>query len=58
MKFRVMGQRAQVFYVDVEAKDSRKAYDIANDSDSVKWIEVETDNVIEPIEVLEIANAD
>ena len=52
-----MGQRAQVFYVDVEAKDSRKAYDIANDSDSTKWIELETQNLIEPVEVLEIANA-
>ena len=57
MKFKVIGQRAQVFYVDVEASDSKQAYDIANESDSVKWIEVETDNIIEPIEVLEIVNA-
>jgi hypothetical protein len=58
MKFRVMGQRAQVFYTDVQARDSRQAYDIANESDSTKWIELETQNVIEPVEVLEIANAE
>jgi hypothetical protein len=58
MKFKVIGQRAQVFYVDVEAIGSREAYDIANESDSIKWIEVETDNIIEPIEVLEIVNGE
>jgi hypothetical protein len=58
MKFKVIGQKAQVFYVDVEAGDPREAYDIANESDSTEWLEVETDNVIEPIEVLEIVNAD
>jgi hypothetical protein len=58
MKFRVMGQRAQVFYTDVQASDSRQAYDIANESDSTKWIELETQNVIEPVEVLEIANGE
>jgi hypothetical protein len=58
MKFRVIGQRAQVFYVDVEATDPKEAYDIVNESDSTKWLEVETDNVIEPIEVLEIVNGE
>ena len=58
MKFRVMGQRAQVFYADVQASDSRQAYDIANELDSTKWIELETQNIIEPVEVLEIANAE
>ena len=57
MKFKVIGQKAQVFYVDVEAEGPREAYDIANESDSTEWLEVETDNVIEPIEVLEIVNA-
>lgn len=54
MKFRVVGQRAQVFYVDVEATSTTKAYDKAIKLNTIKWAEVETDNVIEPIEVLEI----
>lgn len=58
MKFKVMGQRAQVFYVDVEATNQIEAYDVAMAMDTTSWTEIETDNIIEAVEILEVVEHD
>jgi hypothetical protein len=39
------------YAVNVEAADADQAYDIAANLESHKWSQLETDDVIEPIEV-------
>jgi hypothetical protein len=39
--------------MDVSAEDSKQAYDIAESRQMIDWSEIETDNVIEIVEVLE-----
>lgn len=51
--FRVIGMRTESFYTDVSAEDSKQAYDIANSRQTNEWDPIETDNIIEIVEVLE-----
>ena len=51
--FRVLGEKPVMYWVELEAKDSYEAYDKADQLNSVDWIEIETDNVIEPVDVYE-----
>jgi hypothetical protein len=50
-RFRVFGRKHLDFYTDVEAEDSYEAIDKAS-SDHTKWFELETDDPIEPIDVV------
>jgi hypothetical protein len=52
-KFRVIGSKYQPYYSDVAAADKYQAYDIAKDLQSTEWNAIETDEVIEPVEVLD-----
>lgn len=54
--FKVIGSRTNTYYMDVSAEDSRQAYDIAFERDTNDWSEIETDNIIEILEVLEEEN--
>lgn len=54
--FKVIGSRTNTYYMDVSAEDSRQAYDIAFERDTNDWSEIETDNIIEIVEVLEEEN--
>jgi hypothetical protein len=47
-----MGGRTTAYYTDVKAKDEYDAMEIAEGLSSDKWFEIETDNVIEPYEVV------
>ena len=49
--FRVIGARQELYWMNVSAKDKMEAYDIADSRNSEDWFELETDNVIEVIEV-------
>jgi len=49
--FRVLGEKPVMYWVELEAKDSYEAYDKAEQLDSVEWNEIETDNIIEPVDV-------
>lgn len=40
-----------MYWVEVEAKDSYEAYDIADNLTTDKWNLIEQDNVIEPVDV-------
>jgi hypothetical protein len=51
--FRVLGARQQLFWMNVSADSKIEAYDIANDRHTNDWFDLETDNVIEVIEVEE-----
>ena len=51
--FRVFGELIQSFYTDVQAEDKIEAYDIANQRSMTDWFQVETDDVIEIINVEE-----
>lgn len=51
--FKVLGARQQLFWMNVQANDKLEAYDIAEASQTNDWLEIETDNVIEVIEVEE-----
>ena len=51
--FRVIGMRTNTYYTDVSAEDSKQAYDIAEKRESLDWNKIESDNVIEIVEVLE-----
>lgn len=46
--FRVYGDKITQYYVDVAAVDSNAAYDIAEQLETHKWLQVEQDDVIEP----------
>ena len=39
------------YFVHVDAQDADQAYDIAAELETHKWSQLETDDVIEPIEV-------
>ncbi len=51
--YRVFGELIQSFYTDVQAEDRIEAYDIANQRSLIDWFQVETDDVIEIINVEE-----
>ena len=55
-KFRVLGGRTVSYWTVVEAEDKYDAYDKANELNSVDWIEIETDDVIEAVEVYDEEN--
>jgi hypothetical protein len=50
-KFRVLGEKPMMYWTVVDAKDSYEAYDKADKLNSVDWIEIETDNTIEPVDI-------
>jgi hypothetical protein len=50
-KYRVLGEKPMMYWVEVEAKDSYEAYDIADKLTTDKWNPIEQDNVIEPVDV-------
>lgn len=49
--FKVIGRLMSDYAVNVEAADADQAYDIAANLETHKWSQLETDDVIEPIEV-------
>ena len=49
--FRVIGRKMSDYAATVQAADADQAYDIAADLETHKWSQLETDDVIEPIEV-------
>jgi hypothetical protein len=49
--FRVLGEKPMLYWVEVEAKDSHEAYDLAEKLTTDKWNLIEEDNTIEPVEV-------
>jgi hypothetical protein len=51
--FRVLGARQDLFYMDVSAESRLEAYDIAEARNTEDWTPIETDNIIEVIEVEE-----
>jgi hypothetical protein len=55
-KYRVIGSKYQPYYSDVNASDKYQAYDIAKGLGSHEWHAIETDDVIEPVEVIEDDN--
>jgi hypothetical protein len=50
-KFRVLGERAVIYWTVVDAKDSYEAYDKSDKLTTDKWNLIEEDNTIEPVEV-------
>ena len=49
--FRVIGRKMSDYAATVQAADADQAYDIAAELETHKWSQLETDDVIEPIEV-------
>jgi hypothetical protein len=49
--FRVLGEKNMMYWVELEAKDSYEAYDLADKLTTDKWNLIEQDNVIEPVDV-------
>ena len=49
--FKVIGRKMSDYVVHVDAQNADQAYDIAADLETHKWSQLETDDVIEPIEV-------
>ena len=49
--FRVIGRKMSDYAATVQAANADQAYDIAADLETHKWSQLETDDVIEPIEV-------
>lgn len=49
--FRVLGEKPMMYWVEVQAKDSYEAYDLAEKLTTDKWNLIEQDNVIEPVDV-------
>jgi hypothetical protein len=49
--FRVLGEKPMMYWVELQAKDSYEAYDLAYKLTTDKWNELEQDNVIEPVDV-------
>jgi len=49
--FRVIGRKMSDYAATVQAADADQAYDIASELETHKWSQLETDDVIEPIEV-------
>ena len=52
--FRVLGEKPALYWVEVEAKNSHEAYDLAEKLTTDKWNLIEQDNVIEPCDVYEV----
>ena len=46
-KYRIYGDIAQKYYIDIEAESLQEAYDIADAAQRHEWLEVESDDVIE-----------
>lgn len=51
--FRVTGSLTKLYYMDVAADNGLEAYDVAESRNTEDWFEIETDNVIELVEVYE-----
>jgi hypothetical protein len=49
--YRVLGEKPMMYWVELQAKDSYEAYDLAYKLNTDKWNELEQDNVIEPVDV-------
>jgi hypothetical protein len=49
--YRVLGEKPMMYWVELQAKDSYEAYDLAYKLTTDKWNEIEQDNVIEPVDV-------
>jgi hypothetical protein len=49
--FRVLGEKMMMYWVELEAKDTYEAYDLADKLTTDKWNLIEQDNVIEPVDV-------
>lgn len=49
--FKVIGRLMSDYAVHVDAENADQAYDIAANLETHKWSQLETDDVIEPIEV-------
>ena len=49
--FRVVGARQSLYWMNVSAESKLEAYDIAEARDTNDWFDLETDNVIEVVEV-------
>ena len=49
--FRVIGRKMSDYAATVQAADADQSYDIASELETHKWSQLETDDVIEPIEV-------
>ena len=49
--FRVLGEKTMLYWVELEAKDSYEAYDLADKLTTDKWNLIEQDNVIEAVDV-------
>ena len=49
--YRVLGEKMMMYWVELEAKDSYEAYDLADKLTTDKWNLIEQDNVIEPVDV-------
>ena len=49
--YRVLGEKPALYWVEVEAKNSHEAYDLAEKLTTDKWNRIEEDNTIEPVEV-------
>ncbi len=49
--FKVIGRKMSGYAVHVDAANADQAYDIAAELETHKWSQLETDDVIEPIEV-------
>lgn len=49
--YRVVGARQSLYWMNVSAESKLEAYDIAEARDTNDWFDLETDNVIEVVEV-------
>jgi len=49
--FRIIGEKPMMYWVELQAKDSYEAYDLAYKLTTDKWNQLEQDNVIEPVDV-------
>ena len=51
--YRIVGARQSLYWMNVSAESKIEAYDIAEARDTNDWFDLETDNIIEVIEVEE-----
>lgn len=51
--YRVVGARQSLYWMNVSAESKLEAYDIAEERDTNDWFDLETDNIIEIVEVEE-----
>lgn len=51
--YRVIGSRQNLYWMNVSADNKLEAYDIAEQMDTNDWFDLETDNIIEVVEVEE-----